>query len=151
MTPLPCQGAFQKGWRDNKTMTWLLEGIKFICGPSGIICKWCHEGTQINCPTDVMRLSFLSIHKDKLWLKIWGFVHFKATTPNVECSLQKYKVSTCRVLSIESKVRKLCIAQGFTLGVKGLTNSTTVKYCSTAFPMNGHTLGFWNQSDSWIS
>ena len=38
-----------------------------------------------------------------------------------------------RVLSNESKVRKLCITQGFTLGVKGLTNSTTVKYCSTAF------------------
>ena len=31
------------------------------------------------------------------------------------------------------KVRKLCITQGFTLGVKGLTKSTTVKYCSTAF------------------
>ena len=38
-----------------------------------------------------------------------------------------------RVLYMESKVRKLCITQGFTLGVKGLTNSTTVKYCSTAF------------------
>ena len=38
-----------------------------------------------------------------------------------------------KVLSIESKVRKLCITQGFTLGVKGLTNSSTVKYCSTAF------------------
>ena len=38
-----------------------------------------------------------------------------------------------RVVSIESKVRKLCITQGFTLGVKGLTNSTTVKYCSTVF------------------
>ena len=34
---------------------------------------------------------------------------------------------------IESKVRKLSITQGLTLGVKGLTNSTTVKYCSTAF------------------
>ena len=34
---------------------------------------------------------------------------------------------------MESKVRKLCITQGFTLGVKGLTNSTTVKYCLTAF------------------
>ena len=33
---------------------------------------------------------------------------------------------------MESKVRKLCISQGFALGVKGLTNSTTVKYCSTA-------------------
>ena len=41
--------------------------------------------------------------------------------------------SDLRVLSIESKVRKLCITQGFTLGVKGLTNSTTVKYCLTAF------------------
>ena len=38
-----------------------------------------------------------------------------------------------RILSLESKLRKLCITQGFTLGVKGLTNSTTVKYCSTGF------------------
>ena len=38
-----------------------------------------------------------------------------------------------RVLTIESKVRKLCITQGFTLGVRGLTNSTTVKYRSTPF------------------
>ena len=36
-------------------------------------------------------------------------------------------------LSIESKVRILCITERFTLGVKGLTNSTTVKYWSTAF------------------
>ena len=41
--------------------------------------------------------------------------------------------SHLRVLYMESKVRKLCITQGFTLGTKGLTNSTTVKYCSTAF------------------
>ena len=34
---------------------------------------------------------------------------------------------------MESKARKLCITQSFTQGVKGLTNSTTVKYCSTAF------------------
>ena len=39
--------------------------------------------------------------------------------------------SHLRFLYMESKVRKL--TQGFTLGVKGLTNSTTVKYCSTAF------------------
>ena len=32
-----------------------------------------------------------------------------------------------------SKVRKLYINQGFTLGVKGLRDGTTVKYCSTAF------------------
>ena len=33
---------------------------------------------------------------------------------------------------MDSRVRKLCITQGFTQGVKGLTNSTTVKCCSTA-------------------
>ena len=32
------------------------------------------------------------------------------------------------VIAIESKDGKLCITQGFTLGVKGLPNSTTVKY-----------------------
>ena len=37
-----------------------------------------------------------------------------------------------RVLSIESKVRKLCITQGFILGVKG-------KVLLSSFPMNGHT------------
>ena len=39
---------------------------------------------------------------------------------------------TLKVLYIESKVRKLCIAKDLTLGVKGLTNSTAVKYCSTS-------------------
>ena len=38
-----------------------------------------------------------------------------------------------RVLYMESKVTTLCITQGFILEVKGLTNSSTVKYCSTAF------------------
>ena len=33
-----------------------------------------------------------------------------------------HETAPLRVLSIESKVRKLCIAQGFTKGVKGLCN-----------------------------
>ena len=55
------------------TITWLLSGIYFICGPSSIICaqaeqgcKWCYKGHKKTiCPTKVMWLSLLSIHKAK--------------------------------------------------------------------------------------
>ena len=56
----------------------------------------------------------------------------------------KQSRSHFRLLSMGSKVRILCIAHGFTLAVKGLTNS---KVLLNSFPMNGHTLGFctWSQ------
>ena len=43
---------------------------------------------------------------------------------------------------IESKVRKLCITQGFTLGVKGLNKQHHSKVLLNSFPMNAHTVGF---------
>ena len=57
--------------RLNRTITWLLSGTEYICGPSSIICaraergcKWCYEGHKCTiCPTKDMWLSLLSIHK----------------------------------------------------------------------------------------
>jgi len=31
-----------------RTITWLLDGTLFICGPSSFICAWATRGTQIN-------------------------------------------------------------------------------------------------------
>ena len=45
----------------------------------------------------------------------------KNSTTVKYCSTASNEWSHFRVLSIESEVRKLCIMQGFTLGVKGLT------------------------------
>ena len=58
----------------------------------------------------------------------------RQTVPQLSTAQQlSNEWSHFRVLYMVSKVRKLCITQGFPLGVKRLTNSTTVKYCSIAF------------------
>ena len=45
----------------------------------------------------------------------------------------RYFTSQFRVSVHRLNLRKICITQSFILGVKGLTNSTIVRYCSTAF------------------
>ena len=78
-------------------------------------------------------------------LLITNALKYKQHSSKVELSNEW---SHFRGLSIESKVRKLCITQGFTLGVKGLKKNW-VKLKSTqhrskvlfnSFPINGHTL-----------
>ena len=64
--------------------------------------------------------------------------------PKIESTTVKYCLTAFQWMvilkgSIESKVRALCITQGFTLGVKGLTKEHHSKVLLNSFPMNGHT------------
>ena len=62
--------------------------------------------------------------------------------PKLQTQQLSNEWSHFRVLYMESKVRKLCITQGFTLGVKGLKKQHHSKVLLNSFPMSGHTLGF---------